>query len=143
MGILLGDKRMRIKDNKIWLSARDTYNWAHRPGANWPCSQLAGHRVFAEFADNGDLIDYAIDGRIKDVDTNEFNAIMGDQRMKQIVFYQVIGFYPGTENVQSYCTTNYCLAKTRADYLSESSLTMEVLHVEQEILKLVLQPWKL
>jgi len=71
---------MRIKNNKIWLSARDTYNWAHRPGNSWPCSQLAGHRVFAEFADNGDLIDYTIDGRYKDVDANEFNAIMGDFR---------------------------------------------------------------
>ena len=71
---------MKIKGNKIWLSANDTYNWAHKPGASWPCSQLSGHRVFAEFADNGDLVDYTVDGRIKDVDANELNAILADFR---------------------------------------------------------------
>ena len=33
---------------KLWLSANDTYNWATRPRAIWPCSKLAGNRLFAE-----------------------------------------------------------------------------------------------
>ena len=63
---------------KIWLSARDTYAWANnRPGASWPCSQLSGHRLFAEF-DDGDLVDMTIDGKDRDCDVNEFSAITDD-----------------------------------------------------------------
>lgn len=79
---LLGESTMRIKryNNtvKLWLSANDTYDWANKPGASWPCSELAGHRLFAEF-DNGDLIDYAVDG--KDhvmVLADEFTAMTDD-----------------------------------------------------------------
>ena len=72
---------MRIKRYgktvKVWLSANDTYDWVHRAGAAWPCSQLSGHRVFAEF-DNGDLVDFTIDGKMKDCDNTEFSAIMAD-----------------------------------------------------------------
>lgn len=63
---------------KIWLSANDTYKWANRKGCRWPCSELSGHRVFAEFEANGDLVDFAIDGKIGDCDSTEFNAIMAD-----------------------------------------------------------------
>ena len=81
---------MRIKQTleggvKIWLSANDTYNWAHRPGNTWPCSQLSGHRVFAEYEQGGDLVDMAIDGKIKDCDSNEFNAIMLDHLQKAAI----------------------------------------------------------
>lgn len=73
---------MRVKETpsslKLWLSAHDTYNWAHRAGASWPCSELSGHRVFAEFDANGDLVDMAIDGRTLDCDANEFNACTSD-----------------------------------------------------------------
>jgi hypothetical protein len=64
---------------KVWLSANDTYNWAHRPGQAWPCSQLSGRRVFAEFDSNG-LIDVALDGKspAEDVDVTELNACMSD-----------------------------------------------------------------
>ena len=63
---------------KIWLSANDTYNWAHKIGASWPCSTLSNRQVFAEF-DGGDLIDIAIDGKSDDnVDACEFNAIITD-----------------------------------------------------------------
>lgn len=41
---------MRILDHgnsvAIWLSARDTYEWARKPGAAWPCSQLEGRRLY-------------------------------------------------------------------------------------------------
>jgi hypothetical protein len=63
---------------KIWLSANDTYRWAHKAGAAWPCSTLSGRRVFAEL-DRGDLVDLAIDGkRDVDCDGNELNAILAD-----------------------------------------------------------------
>lgn len=63
---------------KLWLSASDTYEWAHRPGASWPCSTLSGKRLFAEFDSRGDLVDMAINGRSTDCDANEFNAITSD-----------------------------------------------------------------
>lgn len=73
---------MRIVNNngnlKVWLSANDTYNWATRTGASWPCSQLRGKRVFAEFEANGDLVDAAVNGKESDVDSTEFDACMGD-----------------------------------------------------------------
>ncbi len=73
---------MRIKKSdqgtQLWLSANDTYNWAHKPGASWPCSALSGHRLYAEFDKDNDLIDMAIDGRCKDCPVNELNAIVAD-----------------------------------------------------------------
>lgn len=72
--------RVQISDSsvRLWLSATDTDNWARKPGAAWPGSQLAGHRLFAEF-DRSGLIDFAIDGRSEtDCDGNEFNAITSD-----------------------------------------------------------------
>ena len=60
---------------KIWLSSNDTYAWAR----NWPCCKLSGHRLFAEFEPNGDLVDFSIDGsHDEDIDTTEFNAIVAD-----------------------------------------------------------------
>ena len=75
---------MRIKRSQygvnLWLSARDTYEWARKPGAAWPCSQISGRRLFAAFERNGDLVDVSIDGGRgeQDVDANEFNAITAD-----------------------------------------------------------------
>ena len=72
---------MRIKRNgttvKLWLSVNDTYNWAHRPGARWPCSQLAGKRLFAKF-DDGDLVEYTVNGLSVDIPRDEFTAITDD-----------------------------------------------------------------
>ena len=62
---------------KVWLSAHDTYEWAHRTGAAWPCSTLSDKRLFAEFQ-NGDLVDLAINGRSGDCDAHEFNAMIED-----------------------------------------------------------------
>ena len=71
--------RIKIHDNgvQVWLSANDTYAWAHRSGSAWPCSELSDHRVFAEFDDNG-LLDMTIDGKTRDCDATEFNAITSD-----------------------------------------------------------------
>ena len=72
---------MRIQKHdstvKLWLSAKDTYNWAHKAGALWPCSVLADKRLFAEFSD-GDLIDYTVNGKLVNVPADEFNAMTGD-----------------------------------------------------------------
>jgi hypothetical protein len=63
---------------KVWASANDTYDWAHRPGESWPCSMFSGHRLFAEFS-NGDLVDFTIDGKYgRDIDGAEFNAFIED-----------------------------------------------------------------
>ena len=64
----------------IRLSARETNWWAYRPHALWPCSFLAGRRLFAEFAANGDLVDMNIDGGCGDQDcpADEFTAIVAD-----------------------------------------------------------------
>jgi hypothetical protein len=73
-------KQQSEHGTKLWLSANDTYAWAHKPGAAWPCSQLSGRRLFAEFDRRGDLVDMSIDGGRgeQDCDSNEFNAIVTD-----------------------------------------------------------------
>ena len=63
---------------RLWLSANDTYGWAHKPGASWPCSFLAGKRLRADFDSNG-LVDYAVNGRYAEgMAADEFNAITSD-----------------------------------------------------------------
>jgi hypothetical protein len=73
---------MRIETNgssvRVWASARDTYSWAHKPGAAWPCSTLSGHRFYAEFS-RGDLVDFTLDGRTGDVNAHEFAAFLTDK----------------------------------------------------------------
>ncbi len=68
---------------KLWLSADDTSSWSSRPRCSWPCSQLSGRRLFAEFDSNG-LLDFAIDsGRgEKDCDGNELSAICCDHLVR-------------------------------------------------------------
>ena len=65
---------------KLWLSAHDTYQWAHKAGAAWPCSFLADKPLFAEFDSNSDLVDLAVNyGRgNQDCPSDEFNAITSD-----------------------------------------------------------------
>ena len=65
---------------KLWLSANDTYNWANRADATWPCSFLADKPLFAEFDSQSNLIDLAINyGRGKqDCPSDEFTAITDD-----------------------------------------------------------------
>ena len=64
---------------KLWLSASDTYEWAHKTGAAWPCSELSGSRLFVEFDLHGDLVDITIDGKNDvDCDRNELEAITRD-----------------------------------------------------------------
>ena len=71
---------MRIKDNgdsfTLWASARDTYDWAHKPGAAWPCSTLSGHRFVASFDTDG-LYDLNVQGR-GDWAGDEFSACVSD-----------------------------------------------------------------
>lgn len=70
--------RIYDKGFALWLSARDTYEWARRPGSAWPCSELSGHRLWVEFDDNG-LVDFTVDGREGfDVPGDELSAIVSD-----------------------------------------------------------------
>jgi hypothetical protein len=63
----------------LWLSARETYAWAHRPGAAWPCSFLAGKRLLVK-VDRYGLLDLQVDGGRGDQDcpADELNAIVVD-----------------------------------------------------------------
>lgn len=64
---------------KLWVSANETYEWAHRPGAAWPCSTLSNRRLFVEFDAQGNLVDLAINGRSDaDCDGNELSALTSD-----------------------------------------------------------------
>jgi hypothetical protein len=71
--------RTQIFDSgaRLWLSANDTYCWAHSPNDCWPCSELAGKRLFVEY-DGGGLVDLAINGRIGDCPAHELTAIVSD-----------------------------------------------------------------
>ena len=65
---------------KLWLSARDTHNWAYNY-PRWPGSDLAGHALFVELDANGDLIDLSINGRdAGDIMADELTAIIEDHR---------------------------------------------------------------
>ncbi|MEE9383204.1 MAG: hypothetical protein V3V08_07305 [Nannocystaceae bacterium] len=82
---------MRLKGNQdgftIWISAHETREWATRPSAGWPCSTLAGHRLRAEYDENG-LLDLSVDGKDPSASTrsgrglwingNELSAIVAD-----------------------------------------------------------------
>lgn len=70
--------RKSEQGTQLWLSANDTYNWANKSGAAWPCSVLSGHRLYAEFDEDNNLVDVAIDGKYKDCPADEFNAITSD-----------------------------------------------------------------
>lgn len=61
----------------LWLSADDTWRWATRSNAAWPCSQLRGNRVFVQFDRNG-LCDFTMNGRSADCDASELSAIVAD-----------------------------------------------------------------
>ena len=63
------------------LSARDTYDWANRPGESWKCSTLADRRVRIETdTRTGDIVGLTVDGRDDDgnIDATELEAIIAD-----------------------------------------------------------------
>jgi len=64
-------------NTRIWLSSNDTERWATKPGASWPCSQCRGNRLFVELLD-GDIVDFTMNGKSADIDSNELNAILDD-----------------------------------------------------------------
>ena len=75
---------MRLLDNGdnvvIWASQRDTYNWAHRSGASWPCSTLSDKRFVAAFDTDG-LVEFTVNGsdsNLYEVDSAELSAICAD-----------------------------------------------------------------
>jgi hypothetical protein len=95
---------MRLNDSggsvTLWLSANDTYVWARRPGAHWPCSQLSGRRLRASFDTNG-LYDLTIDGRSGiDCDGNELSAITSDYLAERLTpehpcYFVTVGQFQG------------------------------------------------
>ena len=73
----------KLNDCVATLSARDTDEWASKPGAAWPCSTLAGHRIRVEISD-GDLVDFQIDGHDGDCDGVELDAILADFKIRNV-----------------------------------------------------------
>ena len=95
---------MRIQDSgnavTLWASANDTYDWAHRINAAWPCSTLSGKRFVATFDDNG-LLDLTVNGRhpwehCLEIDGSELSAICADLLREKItkdhpVYFVAVG----------------------------------------------------
>ncbi|MHC4622206.1 MAG: hypothetical protein ACYTEQ_31105 [Planctomycetota bacterium] len=60
------------------VSARDTYNWAHRPGQTWPCSCLSDKHLVVDVDASG-LCDLHVNGKDNvDVDGTELEALVSD-----------------------------------------------------------------
>jgi hypothetical protein len=67
----------------MWLSARETYDWAHKRLA-WPCSNLSDHRCVVGVDSNG-LCDFTLGGRGDEtVDGDELAACVADHLPKQL-----------------------------------------------------------
>lgn len=74
---------MKIKKTKnttqIWISSNETFRWARRPNAQWPCSTLADRRVFVELASNNDIINIKINGKNSSIiDEHELRCCLND-----------------------------------------------------------------
>lgn len=73
--------KLQINENgfRLWLSATETAAWATEPGKRWPCSELAGRRLFVAFDARG-LSDLTVNGRRApdDLSSAELNAIVAD-----------------------------------------------------------------
>lgn len=72
--------RLKIEGTRkrLWLSARETWDWANRHNLRWPCSTLAGAHLYAEFLE-GNLVDYALDGHHSmELTAAEFDSITDD-----------------------------------------------------------------
>lgn len=77
--------KVKLLDGSIHLSlsSDDTYAWAHKTGASWPCSTVSGYGIDVELAPNGDLVDLTVSddkGRFadRDIPSGELNAIVSD-----------------------------------------------------------------
>ena len=62
----------------LTLSCSDTANWANKPGASWPCSTIAGHKITVH-VDGYGLCDYF---GPDNVDGSELDAIISDHQPK-------------------------------------------------------------
>lgn len=60
----------------VRISAAETRDWAHRPGAAWPCSTLSAHRLVVALDGSGDLVDFGGPG---DADGRELTAMLADE----------------------------------------------------------------
>jgi len=64
---------------KVWLSSSDTWRWANRTNAKWPCSTLADKRVYVELDKNKDIVEIKVNGRPKrEVDGHELRCCLND-----------------------------------------------------------------
>lgn len=79
---------MRIRRSQygttVWASAHDTYQWAHKAGAAWPCSTLSDNRIMVTLDASGDVVDFTLNGRDGDVDSHELNAFLADVLAREV-----------------------------------------------------------
>ena len=71
------DKQGKITGYMMYLSARETGDWARKAGAVWPCSVIKDERLWVAVDDNG-LYDYSLNGTMIDLSSNELEAIVTD-----------------------------------------------------------------
>lgn len=108
---------MRLKDNgtaiTVWISADETRAWARGNGAGqgcWPCSELEGRRLRADFDSSG-LLDYTIDGldgleqrrRGLWVPADEWNAVIADHLRTRLpqshpCYFVAVGQFEGVQS---------------------------------------------
>jgi hypothetical protein len=80
---------MRIKTQKdsaglvtayrLWLTAHETYQWAHREGACWPGSTISGSRLMVKVSGAYGLCAYTLDSKPgKERQGYELQAIVAD-----------------------------------------------------------------
>jgi hypothetical protein len=61
---------------KIWLSTRDTYEWAEE---NWPYSIAAGKRLFVEFNQDTGYFRYTVNDDIEiEIPNDELSGLLTD-----------------------------------------------------------------
>ena len=61
---------------KIWLSAKDTYEWSEQ---NWPYSIAAGKRVFVEFNQDTERFRFTVNDDIEvEIPNDELSGLLTD-----------------------------------------------------------------
>lgn len=65
---------------QLWLSQRETENWASSPFSSWPCSELCGRSLYVEIDRNG-LCAISVNGSsslVENLSNDELSACVSD-----------------------------------------------------------------
>lgn len=74
---------MKIKKEgnikRVWISSSETWRWANRINAKWPCSTLADKRIYMELDKHDNIVDIKINGRYSSkIDGHELRSCIND-----------------------------------------------------------------